>query len=119
LRQDFRKGTVQHIARNLHDIQIVRLVGAQPMLGYKTERRVEAKFDVKLRHGALYPLLKELECQSHLTGEERQQDGRTRKTYTTTKKGEECLEAYESALREQMKNSDVKRVRLDVWVLSP
>ena len=108
MRQDFRKGTVQHIARNLHDIQIVRLVGAQSMVGYKTERRIEAKFDVKLRHGALYPLFKELECPSHLTGEERQQDGRTRKTYTITEKGKQYEDTYHKILKEQINGKDLK-----------
>ena len=104
----FRKEIVQHITKNLTDIQILRLIQTQPMWGYKIKKQVEAKFDVKLRHGALYPLLNTLEQKGFLTSEKKQHGGRTRKVYTITRKGKQYLEAYNSILKEQIKCSDIK-----------
>jgi DNA-binding PadR family transcriptional regulator len=78
------------------------------MWGYKIKKQAETKFGVKLRHGALYPLLNTLEKESFLTSQKQQQGGRTRKVYTLTKKGEEYMEAYNSILREQMDRKDIK-----------
>ena len=106
--ETFRKEIVQHITKNLTDIQILRLIQTQPMWGYKIKKQVEAKFDVKLRHGALYPLLNTLEQQGFLTSEKQQHGGRTRKVYTITRKGMQYLEAYNSILKEQIECSDIK-----------
>jgi DNA-binding PadR family transcriptional regulator len=104
----YEKELVQRITRNLLDVQILRLVRMQPMWGYMIKKQAETRFDVKLRHGALYPLLNKLEAQSFLTSERQSKGGRTRKVYTITQKGEQYVEAYRSVLREQMKNSDVE-----------
>jgi len=108
LSETFRKEIVQHITKNLIDIQILRLIQTQPMWGYRIKKQVEAKFDVKLRHGALYPLLNTLEQQGFLTSEKQQHGGRTRKVYTITRKGMQYLEAYNSILKEQIECSDIK-----------
>jgi PadR family transcriptional regulator PadR len=65
-------------------------------------------FGVKLRHGALYPLLNKLEQKGFLTSERQKQGGRTRKVYTITRKGKQYIEAYTGILREQMGGSDIK-----------
>jgi PadR family transcriptional regulator PadR len=104
----FKKELVQRITRNLLDIQILRLIQTQPMWGYKIKKQSEAKFNVKLRHGALYPLLNTLEKESFVTSQKQQQGGRTRKVYTITKKGEEYLQAYDRILKEQLENRDLK-----------
>ena len=106
--ETFRKEIVQHITRSLLDIQILRLIQTQPMWGYRIKKQVEAKFDVKLRHGALYPLLNTLEQKGFLTSEKQQHGGRTRKVYTITRKGMQYLEAYNSILKEQIECSDIK-----------
>jgi len=108
LSETFRKEIVQHITKNLIDIQILRLIQTQPMWGYRIKKQVEAKFDVKLRHGALYPLLNTLEQQGFLTSEKQQHGGRTRKVYTITRKGMQYLEAYNSILKEQLECCDIK-----------
>jgi len=108
LSEAFRKEIVQHITKNLIDIQILRLIQTQPMWGYRIKKQVEAKFDVKLRHGALYPLLNTLEQQGFLTSEKQQHGGRTRKVYTITRKGMQYLEAYNSILKEQIECCDIK-----------
>jgi len=78
------------------------------MWGYKIKKEVEAKFDVRLRHGALYPLLNALEQKGFLTSQKQQQGGRTRKVYTMTEKGKCYVETYASILKEQMYKQDIK-----------
>jgi DNA-binding PadR family transcriptional regulator len=102
-----KKEIVQHITRNLLDIQILRLIETEPMWGYRIKKHSETKFGVKLRHGALYPLLKKLEQESLVASQKQRQDGRTRKIYTITKKGREYLKAYYSALKEQIEKRDL------------
>jgi len=80
----------------------------QPMWGYKIKKQVETKFDVTLRHGALYPLLNALEEKGFLTSRKQQQGGRTRKVYTITKKGKEYIETYNGILKEQIQKQDIK-----------
>jgi len=104
----YRKEIVQRITRNLLGIQILRLIQTQPMWGYKIKKQAETKFGVKLRHGALYPLLNTLEKESFLTSQKQQQGGRTRKVYTLTKKGEEYIEAYNNILQVQLDRKDIK-----------
>jgi DNA-binding PadR family transcriptional regulator len=77
------------------------------MWGYKIKKQVETNYEVKLRHGALYPLLNTLEQKGFLKSQKQQQGGRTRKVYTITKKGEEYIEAYNTILKEQIKMLDV------------
>jgi len=104
LTEDFKKEIVQRITKNLLDIQLLRLIQAQPLWGYKIKKQVETEFDVKLRHGALYPLLNALEQNGFLTSQKQQQGGRTRKVYTITKKGKGYLETYNNILKEQIQN---------------
>ena len=104
LTENFKKEIVQRITRNLLDIQILRLIQTQPMWGYKIKKQVETKFDVTLRHGALYPLLNTLEQKSFLTSQKQQQGGRTRKVYTITKKGKQYVETYNDILKEQLED---------------
>ena len=106
--ENFKKEIVQRITINLLDIQLLRLIQTQPMWGYKIKKQVETKFDVILRHGALYPLLNAMEQKGFLTSQKQQQGGRTRKVYTITKNGKEYIETYNSILKEQIVGSDIK-----------
>jgi len=105
--ETFRKELVQRIARNLLDIQMLRLIQTQPMWGYKIKKQMEALFGIKVRHGALYPLLNNLERKGFLTSEKQRASGRTRKVYTITRKGNQYLEAYNSILKEQIQKQDI------------
>lgn len=78
------------------------------MWGYKIKKVVEALFGVKLRHGALYPLLNKLERKGFLTSEKQKQGGRTRKVYTITRKGKQYIETYAGIIKEQLVGSDIK-----------
>jgi DNA-binding PadR family transcriptional regulator len=82
------------------------------MWGYKIKKHMETNYEVKLRHGALYPLLNALEQKGYLKSQKQQQGGRTRKVYAITKKGEEYIEAYNTILKEQIKMLDVLRQSL-------
>jgi DNA-binding PadR family transcriptional regulator len=108
LTENFRKEIVQRITRNLLDIQLLRLIQTQPMWGYKIKKEVEAKFDVRLRHGALYPLLNAMEQKGFLTSQKQQQGGRTRKVYAITNNGKEYVETYKGILKEQIQKQDIK-----------
>jgi DNA-binding PadR family transcriptional regulator len=106
--ETYKKEIVQRITRNLLDIQILRLIQTEPMWGYKIKKQAEAKFDVKLRHGALYPLLNTLERENFLTSEKQRQGGRTRKVYSLTKKGERYIETYNLVVKEQLQMQDLR-----------
>ena len=77
------------------------------MWGYKIKKQVKALFHVKLRHGALYPLLNNLERKGFLTSQKQKQGGRTRKVYMITRKGKQYIEAYTSILKEQIQKQDI------------
>jgi len=78
------------------------------MWGYKIKKQVETKFNVKLRHGALYPMLNALEGKDFLTSRKQRQGGRTRKVYAITSMGKEYIETYCSILKEQIQKQDIE-----------
>jgi len=104
--ETYRKGIVQRIIKNLLDIQLLRLVDAQPLWGYKIKKKVETDFNIKIRHGALYPMLNRLENQGFLTSQKQRQGGRARKVYTITQTGKEYLQSYYGILKEQLENKN-------------
>ena len=63
---------------------------------------------MKLKHGALYPLLKSLEGRGFITSQKQQYGGRVRKVYTITREGREYVEIYNSILKEQIQKQDIK-----------
>ncbi len=106
--KNLRKELVQHITKNLLDIQMLRLIRTQPMWGYRIKQQVETNFHIKLRHGALYPLLNTLERKGFLASQKHQEGGRTRKVYTITRKGKKFIQTYESIIREQLECVDIR-----------
>jgi PadR family transcriptional regulator PadR len=84
------------------------MVQAQPQWGYSIKKKVETKFRIKLRHGALYPMLNSLEKKGFLTSQKQTKDGRARKIYTITKKGAAYLQSYYDILKQQIENTDLK-----------
>ena len=103
-----RKELVQRIIKNLLDIQLLRMVQAQPIWGYMIKKKVETKFHIKLRHGALYPMLNALEKKGFLTSQKQTKGGRARKVYTITESGKEYLQSYYAILKEQIEGTDLK-----------
>jgi PadR family transcriptional regulator PadR len=97
-----QKEIVQRIIKNMLDIQLLRMVQAQPLWGYKIKKKMETDFHIKLRHSALYPTLNLLEQKGFLTSQKQTKGGRARKVYTITKKGKEYLQSYYAVLKEQI-----------------
>jgi PadR family transcriptional regulator PadR len=102
--EDYKEEIVQRIIKNLLDIQLLRLVNAQPLWGYKIKKKVETEFHLKIRHGALYPMLNRLERQGFLSSQNQRSGGRTRKVYTITKTGKAYLQSYYEILRKQLED---------------
>jgi len=100
--ETYKKEIVQHIIRNLLDIQLLRIIQAQPTWGYRIKKQVETNFNIKLRHGALYPTLNSLESKGFVESKKQQKDGRARKVYTITLDGKVYLQTYYSILRGQL-----------------
>ncbi len=100
--ENYKKEIVQHIIRNLLDIQLLRIVQAQPTWGYQIKKQVEADFNIKLRHGALYPTLNTLEKRGFLESEKQQKAGRSRKVYAITESGKVYLQTYYGILQGQL-----------------
>jgi PadR family transcriptional regulator PadR len=106
--ETYRREIVQRITKNLLDIQLLRLIQAQSLWGYRIKKKIETDFHIKLRHGALYPMLNFLEQKGFLTSQKQHQGGRARKVYTITKSGKEYLESYYDVLKEQLEGKDLK-----------
>jgi PadR family transcriptional regulator PadR len=106
--ETYRKVIVQRIIKNLLDVQLLRMVQAQPLWGYMIKKKVETNFHVKLRHGALYPMLNSLERKGFLTSQKQTKDGRARKVYTITKNGKKYLQSYYDVLHAQIEGADLK-----------
>ena len=97
----YKKEIVQHIIRNLLDIQLLRIIQAQPTWGYKIKKQVETDFGVKIRHGALYPTLNRLEEKGLVKSAMQQKGGRSRKVYTITVDGNVYLQTFYCVLQGQ------------------
>lgn len=106
--ETYQTELVHRIIKNLLDVQLLRMVQAQPLWGYKIKKKVEANFNMKLRHGALYPMLNRLERKGLLSSQRQTKGGRARKVYTITKNGKDYLQVYYSILRDQLKGEDLK-----------
>jgi PadR family transcriptional regulator PadR len=100
--ETYRKEIVQHIVRNMLDIQLLRIVQAKPTWGYQIKKQVNAEFNLKLRHGSLYPTLNSLERKGLLESIKQQNGKRTRKVYTITEEGETYLQVYSSIIQAQL-----------------
>ena len=103
--ETYKEEIVQHIIRNLLDIQLLRIIQAEPTWGYKIKKQVETDFNIKLRHGALYPTLNSLEQKGFVESTKQKKDGRARKVYKITDKGKIYLQTYYSILRGQLEST--------------
>ena len=90
--ETFKKQIVQRIVKNLLDIFILQMIRNQPTWGYRIKKNIEQEYGIKLRHGALYPLLNALENSGYLTSRKEKHGGRIRKVYEITPKGMQYLD---------------------------
>jgi DNA-binding PadR family transcriptional regulator len=100
MQENLKKEIVQHVTKNLLDIQILTLINREPAWGYKIKKQIETFSGLKIRHGALYPLLKKLEDKGLITSQKQQQGKRTRKIYTLTEKGKTYMETCAKTIKE-------------------
>jgi PadR family transcriptional regulator PadR len=98
--EKYKKEIVQHIIRNLLEIKLLRTVQAQPTWGYKIKKQVETDFNIKIRHGALYPALNALEKKGFLESTTQQKGRRARKVYAITENGKIYMNTYYNAIKE-------------------
>jgi PadR family transcriptional regulator PadR len=108
LTEDPKKRIVQRITRNFLDILVLRLIQTEPMWGYKIIQKTRRLFGVKLRHGALYPLLNSLEAEGYARSKKITKEGRVRKVYKITPKGKQLVDAYYTFLKEQLEKKDIE-----------
>jgi len=109
LTEDPKKQIVQRINRNFLNILILRLIQAEPMWGYKIIKKTEDLFEIKLRHGTLYPLLNTLEAEGYTRSENITKKGRKRKVYEITPKGTKLVDTYHEVLKEQLEKLDLQK----------
>ncbi len=106
--ESFKKGIVERIFRNFLDIMVLRFIKEKPRWGYKIIKDVEELHGIKLRHGALYPLLNSLEENGFLRVKKEMAGGRIRKIYEITSKGIQLTDAYNDFLNEQIQKLDIQ-----------
>ena len=104
----FKEELVQRIVRNFLDIHTLRLIQKEPLWGYKIIKRMKNLFGMKIRHGALYPLLNSLEENGFLRSTRQTQKGRVRRVYEITSRGIQLIESYYDSLREQLQELDLE-----------
>ena len=92
----------RRFSKSFLDILILQLIEAGPTWGYEIIKKTETQYQVKLRHGALYPMLKELEARGFVKSRRELQKGRARKVYEITKDGNRHLEAYYDFMKQHM-----------------
>ena len=99
---EWQQAIVQRLFRNFLDVMVLKLLEKEPMWGYKIKKRVEEQYGIKLRHGALYPLLKALQKEAALNSRIDPKGGRVRKVYEITSKGKAMIEAYNEIFNTQV-----------------
>ena len=72
--ETFKERIVLRFSRNFLDVLVLRLIQAEPMWGYKIIKKTEELFGIKLRHGAIYPILNSLEANGFLRSKQEVQD---------------------------------------------
>jgi len=97
----------RRFTRSFLDMLILRSVEAEPTWGYDIIKETKATYKVKLRHGALYPMLNKLEAKGYVKSRKELQKGRVRKIYEITKRGKQVLLAYYDSLGEQLPKENI------------
>ena len=92
----------RRFSKSFLDILILQQIQAGPTWGYEIIKKTEAQYQVKLRHGALYPMLNALESRRLVRSRRELQKGRARKVYEITENGNRHLEAYYSFMKQHV-----------------
>ncbi len=78
------------------------------MWGYMIIKKTESEYGVRLRHGALYPMLNSLEVKGLIRSKKQLEKGRVRKVYEITSEGKKMLDAYFEFIKKQMARNEAK-----------
>jgi len=103
----YRDQFVQRLILNLLDVHLLRLIQNQPLWGYKIKKDIETIFNLKIRHGLLYPTLNDLEEKGFLKSQKQTKSGRARKVYTITENGRKYIKSYYAVIGDQIDGNDL------------
>ncbi len=109
LNEAFIRDMKRRFVKSFLDMLVLKLIQNEPIWGYKILKKTEALYQIKLRHGALYPLLNALEANGFIKGKQELQKGRIRKVYQITPKGTQLIETYQNFLKQQLQKPKTKR----------
>ncbi len=98
----------RRFVKSFLDVLILKLVNTAATWGYDIIKKTETQYRIKLRHGALYPMLNMLEAKGLVRSTRELHKGRTRKIYEITKDGTQLLDAYYDFIREHLPNKASK-----------
>jgi PadR family transcriptional regulator PadR len=96
-------------AKGFLDLLILQLIETKPTWGYDIIKKTETTYKLKLRHGALYPMLNKLKAKGLVKCRKELQKGRVRKIYKITPEGIKLLQSYHNFLREQTQGEHQKQ----------
>ena len=99
--QVFVEQTRSKFIKSFLDLLVLSLIEARPRWGYDIIKEAELTYEVKIRHGALYPMLNELEAKGLLTSRKELKKGRVRKVYKITETGKQALVLCRDFLKQQ------------------
>lgn len=105
----FMKDMKRRFVKSFLDLLILRLIQDEPVWGYKILKETERLYQVKLRHGALYPLLNKLKTNGYIRSEQELHKGRIRKIYQITPSGTQLLSTYQNFLGHQLRSRKEKK----------
>ena len=105
--QVFEAELKRRFVKDFLDLLVLQMVKNRPAWGYKIIKETEKRCGVKLRHGALYPMLNTLETKGLLVSRKELEKGRIRKTYRITSQGKRLLQIYHDFLEEQTSEKKV------------
>jgi len=103
------KDMKRQFVKSFLDLLVLKLIQNEPIWGYKILKKTEFLYQIKLRHGALYPLLNALEANGFIKGKQELQKGRIRKVYQITPKGTQLIETYQNFLKQQLQEPKLGR----------
>jgi DNA-binding PadR family transcriptional regulator len=101
-------GIKRRFAKSFLDILILQIINTTPTWGYDIIKKTQEQYKVKLRHGALYPMLQQLETERLVISRRELQKGRVRKVYQITDKGTQLLDSYYELIDHHLKSRRIQ-----------
>jgi len=98
----FTKDMKRRFVKSFLGMLVLKFIQNEPIWGYKILKKTEVLYQIKLRHGALYPLLNALEANGFIKSKQELKKGRIRKVYKITSKGTQFLKTYQDFLKQQL-----------------